>query len=398
MRETAIELTVSPDDCDGAGTVGFAAFVRFFERAKWEHFRVGPGQDVFERHGLVVVVRRSVVDFHLPVRPGDPLRVSAAVTHLGRTSLTMRHLARRVGDELVAATAEFVLVCVDRVGQPQPLPKELSEEYPAPAGTQPIDRVSVNGVNLAIEVEGTGPAVVFLHGFPLDRTIWRHQLETLTGYRRVAIDLRGMGQSDAPDLGYSMGTYADDVAGVLDSLGESQVVLCGLSMGGYIAFEFVRRYRARLRGLVLMGTRAEADSAEGRKARDSLVAKVRDQGTVAAAEAMLPRFFTPGVPRAIIERVRDMILRAPVAGVVGALTAMRDRPDSSPQLGELTGMPCLVVVGQEDVITPPAISRGMAKAIPDARLVEIPGAGHLPGIEQPVPTTRAILKFLQSLR
>jgi 3-oxoadipate enol-lactonase len=222
-------------------------------------------------------------------------------------------------------------------------------------------------------------------------------LDTLSGFRRIALDLRGMGQSDAPDLGYSMATYADDVVGVLDSLGEERVIVCGLSMGGYVAFEMLRRYRDRIKGLVLADTRAEADSADGRRARDALVAKVRENGALAAAEAMLPRFFTASVPSEIIQAVRDVIVRTPVPGIIGALTAMRDRPDSTPLLSGLTNVPTLVVVGQEDVITPPAIARAMAGVIPESRLVEIPGAGHLPCVEQPVPTTRAILKFLQSL-
>jgi pimeloyl-ACP methyl ester carboxylesterase len=93
-----------------------------------------------------------------------------------------------------------------------------------------------------------------------------------------------------------------------------------------------------------------------------------------------------------------MVMRAPVSGIIGALSAMRERPDSTPMLSTLIGVPALVVVGREDVITPPAIAEGMATALPEARLVEIPGAGHLPCVEQPVPTTRAILKFLQNLR
>jgi len=112
---------------------------------------------------------------------------------------------------------------------------------------------------------------------------------------------------------------------------------------------------------------------------------------------MLPRFFTSQVSPEIIERVRNSILRTPVSGIVGALSAMRDRPDSTPLLETLTGIPTLVLVGAEDVITPPPIAQAMAAAIPGARLMEIPGAGHLPCIEQPVPTTRAILKFLQSV-
>ena len=102
-----------------------------------------------------------------------------------------------------------------------------------------------------------------MHGYPLDRTIWRDQIDSLEGYRRIAPDLRGMGQSDAPDLGYGMGIYADDLAALLDALGVNEVVLCGLSMGGYVIFEFLRRWRHRVRALILMDTRAEADSTRG---------------------------------------------------------------------------------------------------------------------------------------
>jgi YbgC/YbaW family acyl-CoA thioester hydrolase len=398
MAGAEIELTVFPDDCDGVGLVSHGAFVRLFERSRWEMFARGPGVDVFECHGYWPAVRRSVLDFHAPVKAGEVLRFHHALTHLGRTSFTLRQLARRAHDDSPVATAEFLFVCIDRQGQPQPVPEAIGRLFSARRSDDTIDRVTVNGVRLAIETGGTGSPILVLHGFPVDRTVWRHQLDTLTGYRRIALDLRGMGQSDAPDLGYSMAMYADDVIGLLDALGEDRVVLCGLSMGGYIAFELIRRYRHRFNGLILMDTRAEADSAEGRKTRDALVAKVRDQGAIAAAEAMLPRFFTGSVPPDIIQAVRDMILRTPVSGIIGALTAMRDRPDSTSLLPGLVGLPTLVVVGQEDVITPPAISEAMAAAIPEARLVEIPGAGHLPCVEQPVPTTRAILKFLQSLK
>ena len=398
MHEAVVEVTVMPDECDGSGSVGHGAFVRLFERARWEHFAGGPGVDVFSRHGLWPAVRRSILEFHVTVAAGEQLRFHQQLTHLGRTSFTLRQVARRVVDDVAVASAEILFVCLDRQGRPEPVPEEVGRFFSARPGGDPLDRVTVNGLSLAIEARGSGPAVVFIHGFPLDHSIWRHQLDTLTGFRRIAPDLRGMGRSDAPDLGYSMAMYADDLAALLDSLGEDRVVLCGLSMGGYVAFEFLRRYRRRVRGLILMDTRAEADSAEGRKARDQLVTRVREQGVIAAAEAMLPRFFTAGVPPEIIQTVREMILGTPVSGVVGALTAMRDRPDSTPLLSTLVGVPTLVVVGQEDVITPPPISEAMAAAIPEARLVEIPGAGHLPCVEQPVPTTRAILKFLQGLK
>ena len=397
MTLADVEQVVYPDDCDAFGHLNQASFLRVFERARWDMLSRGPGMDVFARHGAWPAVRRTVIDYHAPAFQGDVLRVRQALVHLGRTSFTMRETARRASDGTLVATAEFVFVCIDREGRPVPVPAEVGEYFQASPSAGPADRLSVNGVSLAVEQRGSGPGVLFIHGFPLDRGIWRHQLDTLTGFRRIAPDLRGTGQSDAPDLGYSMSTYAEDLLALLDALGEGEVVLCGLSLGGYIAFEFLRRWRERVRGLILMGTRPEADSAEGRRARDALIGRVREQGAIAAAEAMLPRFFSAQVPPEIIEQVRDMILRTPVPGIVGALSAMRERPDSTPLLETLTGVPTLVLVGAEDMITPPVIAQGMAAAIPGARLMEIPGAGHLPCVEQPVPTTRAILKFLQSL-
>lgn len=397
MNLAEVEQTVYPDDCDAFGHLGHASFLRVFERARWDVMAAGPGMDVFVRQGAWPAVRKTVIDFHAPALPGDVLRIQQTWIHQGRTSFTMRQTARRAGDGTLIATAEFVFVCIDREGRPVPVPSEVGEFFQSRPSSEPSDRMTVNGVSLAVELRGSGPAVLFVHGFPLDRNIWRHQLDTLTGYRRIAPDLRGMGRSDAPDLGYSMATYAEDLVALLDALGEGPVVLCGLSLGGYVAFEFLRRWRERVRGLILVDTRAEADSAEGRRARDALIGRVREQGALAAAEAMLPRFFTPQVSADIIERVRTTILQTPVPGLVGALSAMRERPDSTPLLETLTGIPTLVLVGAEDAITPPAIAQGMAAAIPGARLMEIPGAGHLPIIEQPVPTSRAILKFLQAL-
>jgi YbgC/YbaW family acyl-CoA thioester hydrolase len=396
MSSAEVEQVVYPDDCDAFGHLNQAAFLRVFERARWDVLGAGPGMDVFLRHEAWPAVRKTVIDYLAPALPGDVLRVHHALVHHGRTSFTMRQTARRASDGALIATAEFVFVCIDREGRPVPVPEEVGEFFQARPSSE-ADRLSVNGVRLAVEQRGTGPAVLFVHGFPLDRTIWQHQLDSLTGYRRIAPDLRGMGQSDAPDLGYSMSTYAEDLVGILDAIGEGQVVLCGLSLGGYVAFELLRRWRERVRGLILVDTRAEADSTEGRRARDALIGRVREQGALAAAEAMLPRFFTSQVSPEIIERIRTMILRTPVSGIVGALSAMRERPDSTPLLETLTGIPTLVLVGAEDMITPPPIAQAMANAIPGARLMEIPGAGHLPCVEQPVSTTRAILKFLQSL-
>jgi len=169
-------------------------------------------------------------------------------------------------------------------------------------------------------------------------------------------------------------------------------------MGGYVIFEFLRRWRHRVRGLVLMDTRAEADGAEARRARDAAGATAREAGAAAIAESMLPKLLAPGsAERApeMVERIRRMMTDTPVAGIVGALAAMRDRQDSTDLLPTLGGIPTLIVVGEEDAVTPPDAARRMAGAIPNARLLLVPGAGHLPPVERPSETSAALLEFLR---
>jgi pimeloyl-ACP methyl ester carboxylesterase len=255
-------------------------------------------------------------------------------------------------------------------------------------------------VSLAVDVRGDGPAILFIHGYPLDHTVWAPQLEALDGWRRIAPDLRGMGQSDAPDLGYGMATYAEDLVALLDALGVDRAVVAGLSMGGYVALELLRRWRERVSGLVLVDTRAEADSPDGRRARDAAAHQARELGAGAIADAMLPGLLAAASRErdpSLAGRVRQVIANAPVAGIVGALSAMRDRPDNTDLLATLEGVPTLVVVGAEDRITPPDQARAMADRIPGAQLAVVPGAGHLPTLEAPDATTRVIRTFLGAL-
>lgn len=256
----------------------------------------------------------------------------------------------------------------------------------------------VNGVRLSVESQGEDRrTILFIHGFPLDRSIWRPQIAALTDWRRIAPDLRGMGRSEAPEGGYAMGTYAEDLVQLLDALGVERVVLCGLSMGGYVAFECLRRWPDRVAGLVLMDTRAEADPPEARQGRDAMIAAVREKGAGAVAEAMLPRLLRPGTVTTnpgLVEQVRKMMAGSPVAGVAGALAAMRERPDSRPLLPTLGHVPTLVLVGEEDALTPPDVGRAMADAIPGAEYQIIGGAGHLPTLEQPEATTERLRRFL----
>ena len=393
-----IDLPVYPDECDAFGHLNQASFLSLFERARWEMLMRGPGMDVFTRAGAWPAVRKTVIDYQAAAFPGDVLRFHQALTHHGRTSFTMRQTARRLKDDAPIATAEFVFVCIDRDGRPTPVPPEFGDFMNAGRPPGDLQRLTVNGVSLAVELRGEGPAVLFVHGYPFDHTIWRDQIDALDGYRRIAPDLRGMGQSDAPDLGYGMSIYAADLAALLDALGVDDVVLCGLSMGGYVIFEFLRRWPHRVRGLVLMDTRAEADGAEARRARDAAAAVAREGGAAAVAESMLPALLAPGTAERApetAERMRRLMAATPVAGIIGALAAMRDRHDSTDLLPTLGGIPTLVLVGEEDALTPPDAARRLAAGIPKARLVLVPGAGHVPPVERPSETNAALLDFLR---
>ncbi|HSB56019.1 MAG TPA: alpha/beta fold hydrolase, partial [Gemmatimonadales bacterium] len=383
MASPEIDLTVYPDECDAYGHLNQASFLALFERARWEVIARGPGMDFFTRLGMWPVVRKSVVEYHAPAFPGDVLRFSQILVHLGRTSFTLRQTARRLRDEALLATAELVFVCVNGQSAPVPVPEALPQvlaERPLPGN---LRRVAVNGVNIAVDVRGQGPAILFIHGFPLDHSIWEYPVAKLEGWMRIAPDLRGMGQSDAPDLGYSMSTYAQDLLALLTALGVDKAVVCGHSMGGYIAFEMVRQARERIRALVLVGTRGEADSPEVRKARDTAAAQARDGGAEAIAASMLPRMIAAqsreGKP-GLADRVHRIMASTPVAGMLGAIGAMRDRPDSFPLLRGLEGLPVLVLVGDEDEMIPVERSQAMIEVLPQGSLSIVSGAGHIPAI------------------
>jgi 3-oxoadipate enol-lactonase len=393
MSPAEIDLTIYPDECDAYGHLNQASFLALFERARWEMLARGPGMDLFGRSHTWPAVRKATIDYHAPGFPGDVLRFRQTMVHRGRTSFTLRQTARRTRDDALIGAAEFVFVCIDAEGRPVEVPEAFTRFMGG-------DRVMVNGVHLAVEAEGHGPAVLLIHGYPLDRTIWRDSLAGLNGFRWITPDLRGMGRSDAPDLGYSIATYADDLAALLTALNEERAIVCGISMGGYIAFELIRRHRDRVRALILMDTRAEADSPEGKKARDNAVATAREGGAAAIAQEMIPRLLAPDAPTVrpqVVERMRKMIEATPVAGIVGALTAMRDRVDSTPLLPSLKDLPTLVVTGAQDALISPEAAQRMAEAIPGARLATIAGAGHLPPVEQPEATARVLADFLKGL-
>ncbi len=262
-------------------------------------------------------------------------------------------------------------------------------------------KASVGGIEVAYSDDGSGVPLLFVHAFPLNRTMWDPQVQFLASYCRVmTVDLRGHGESHAPAWFYSMDQFADDLRALLDHLSVDQAVLCGLSMGGYALLAFYRKYRERVIGLILADTRAEADSREAQDRRFRMAQVVQQKGAVAIAEEMLPRLLSA---RSLQERpelaktVRQMILSTPVSGIMGDLMGMALRPDATPTLSEIQ-CPTLVLVGEEDSLTTAAEARLMADKIAGARLVIVPGAAHLANLEQPDRFNEAVLQFVQSLK
>jgi len=256
----------------------------------------------------------------------------------------------------------------------------------------------VNGIHLHYVQAGNGVPLLLIHGYPLDHTLWQPQVDGLADAARVITpDLRGFGQSDAPEGVYTMETYADDLNALLDVLQVERAVVCGLSMGGYIALAFWRKYADRVRGLILVDTRAGADAPAARQARLDMVEQVKQHGSAPAADAMLPRLLAPSTYQSrpdLVESVHAVMLRQPPAGIIGAQLGMAERPNSTATLPTIT-VPTLVVFGAEDVITPAETEgHNLANEIPGAKLVIIPNAGHLSNWEQPELFNAAVREFL----
>ena len=401
-RLPSVEITVYPYECDTYGHLNQAAYLTVFERARWEALALGPGSDFFKKLGIWPAVRRASIEYHKPAFPGDRLAVDLRLEKLGRTSVALSQRAVRVADGTLLAEVQLTFVMIDAAGRPVAVPEEVAAVFGGRMSSRPGEmlRYDVGDVALAADVRGDGPALLLVHGFPLDRTIWAHQVATLAGWRRIAPDLRGMGASDAPADGYTMAAYADDLVRLLDRLGVERAVVAGHSMGGYVLFEMLRRHRDRIAGVVLVDTRADADSAEGRAGRDRMIEVAQKEGARAVAERMLPRVLgrsTQQTQPVVVEQVREMMARTPVAGMMGALQAMRDRADATPLLASID-VPALVVVGQEDELTPPEAAKALTRGLPSAAMTVISGAGHLAPLEAPTAVSRVMAEFLEHVR
>lgn len=257
----------------------------------------------------------------------------------------------------------------------------------------------VDDASIAYDDVGTGLPVVFLHAFPLNRTMWEPQIGALVAECRcISIDMRGFGESTACPP-FSMDRYADDVAALLDALQIPRAVLVGLSMGGYVAFAMWRRHRERIRGLVFSDTRAGADTIETVGKRRELIELAESQGSTAVANRQIAGLVgktTRDKRPDIYDAMHRMIAEASVEGIVGALEAMIARPDSSETCASID-VPTLVIVGDEDVPTPVKEARTLASLIDGSRLEVLTQSGHLSNVERPAAFNTVVSEFLASL-
>ena len=248
--------------------------------------------------------------------------------------------------------------------------------------------------------EGSGDPVVLLHAFPLNRKMWAPQVEALAGTRRIiAPDYPGFGSSPRPPAQPDVRYYAEQVRELLDRLKLERVVLGGLSMGGYIAFACLTLFPKLISALLLANTRPDPDTAEIKETRRETARQVAEEGVEVLPKLQMERLLAPDTLENkvdVVEMVRAMILESSPDGVVAALGAMRERPDSSGLLSKIT-VPTLVLGGAEDALSTPEVMGEMAGKIPDSRHRTLEGAGHLSNLEAPEEFNAALKDFLDEV-
>ncbi len=263
-----------------------------------------------------------------------------------------------------------------------------------------MSTASAAGITIGYDDQGSGPALLLVHGHPFDRSMWAPQVAEFAraGWRVIAPDLRGFGETTV-SAAVEWETFARDLAALLDHLGVDRVVIGGLSMGGQIVMEFCRLFPGRVAGVVLAATFATAETAEGRRRRSDLADRLLREGMAAYATEVLPKMMSPASIEAlpaVAAQVLAMMRAAPPAGAAAALRARSERP---PYEGVLSGLavPALIVAGTEDEFTPVGDAEYMHRLLPAADLVVIAGSGHLPNLERSAEFNQALRGYLAGL-
>ncbi len=252
------------------------------------------------------------------------------------------------------------------------------------------EKMNVDGMNIAFTRQGKGTPLVLLHGYPLDRSIWNELVPLLAPeFDLIIPDLRGFGESDVMEADNSIIDYATDIADLLTHLKISKAYIAGHSMGGYVALAFAREYEPRVAGLAMISSQMLADPPDRKEARYTTAKQVMEQGVGTVVDAMAPKL---SAEARIQEFARGLIGRQSPLGISSALHAMAERPNSS-DLFAAFPFPVVIVHGDADALIPVERGREMKAALPAAHYVEVPGAGHLPMMENPEAVAEALRFF-----
>jgi 3-oxoadipate enol-lactonase len=263
-------------------------------------------------------------------------------------------------------------------------------------------RIPINNLMIGYSDEGLydAPVVILIHGFPFNRTMWEKQVEVLKEkYRVIAYDVRGHGNSDAGKDEFSVGLFARDLIALMDELKIEKAVLCGLSMGGYIALHAIENYTDRINALILCDTTCKADTPEGMEKRMKAIESIRESGVEAYADSSLKNFFAKSsFTKRIAEiiRVRKMMASTSEHTIVETLLALSKRKETCNFLPEIK-VPVLILVGKEDIITPPEAAKFMHQRIKSSVLHIVKNAGHISNLENPVVFNEHLSEFIASV-
>jgi len=242
--------------------------------------------------------------------------------------------------------------------------------------------------------------ILFLHGFPFDRSTWQKQLDFLQVLQRsIAIDIRGFGETSGGNATPSIALFADDLINFMDAHKIEKAIVCGLSMGGYIVLNAIDRYPERFEAIILSDTQCVADTAEQKENRQNAIADVLKNGSENFAETFLEKVFSEKVfmqQPELVEEVKNIILNTHQDSIASGLKAIAIRADMCTSL-ERIEVPALIICGSEDQITPPAQAEAMHRAIKNSELRTIKGAGHLSNQEKPIEFNRHVLRFIQKI-
>nr|MBS0037550.1 alpha/beta fold hydrolase [Saprospiraceae bacterium] len=269
--------------------------------------------------------------------------------------------------------------------------------------TENSSYAKVNGISISYIDEGPreGLVIIFIHGFPLNKSMWREQIDSLKGhFRAVAYDIRGHGESNAEATDFSIDQFADDLMGLMDYLKLKRAIFCGLSMGGYIALTAMEKHPNRCEGLVLCNTQCTADTEEAKEKRKKAALSIQQNGVDKYAEVNLKNLFTKesfSKRKNVVKRVREMMTSTSKSSLLRSLQALAGRRETCGKLSEID-VPVLITTGRKDPITPPPKAELMHRKIKNSALYIFENSGHLSNLEYPYKFNDQLIRFLNTIK